>query len=144
MQRYVGGETFHLTYGDGVGDVDLARLAAHHRRNGLKATVTAVRPPGRFGALEMDGERVAGFFEKPAGDGGRVNGGFFMLEPGIFDYLRDDATIWEHEPLQGLARDGQLTAYEHDGFWQPMDTLRDRSTLEDLWNRGEAPWKLWK
>lgn len=144
VQRYIGDSTFCFTYGDGVADVDLKALLAHHRSQGLAATVTAVRPPGRFGALEIAGERVAGFNEKPAGDGGRINGGFFVLEPRVFDYLEGDATVWEHEPLERLAREGQLAAYCHEGFWQPMDTLRDKSVLEELWARGEAPWKVWK
>src|SRR5204862_418247 len=122
VQRYVGAERFCFTYGDGVADIDLKALVRHHEKARTLATVTAVAPPGRFGALEVEGERVRGFVEKPAGDGGRINGGFFVCEPGVFDYIEGDATIWEHAPLEGLASEGQLSAYAHHGFWQPMDT----------------------
>ena len=141
VERYVSDAPFHFTYGDGVADVDIPRLLDCHRRSGRIATVTAVRPPGRFGALSMEEDRVNGFAEKPLGDGGWINGGFFVLEPGVFRYLHGDADIWEHEPLDGLARDGQLGAYKHEGFWQPMDTLRDKNQLEQMWASGTAPWK---
>ncbi len=144
VERYVSDDSFCFTYGDGVSSVDIGKLIAFHKEGGRVATVTAVRPPGRFGALELDGERVTGFIEKPAGDGGFINGGFFVLEPSVFRYLKGDSDIWEHAPLEGLARDGQLDAYHHDGFWQPMDTLRDRTVLEELWSSGKAPWKSWK
>jgi len=136
-------EIFFLTYGDGVGDVDIAGAVAFHRTHGRQATVTAVTPPGRFGALELHGTRVAAFTEKPAGDGGMINGGFFVLSPAVLDRIEGDATLWEQEPLKGLARDGELMAWEHRGFWQPMDTLRDRDHLQALWDSGKAPWKLW-
>ena len=144
VERYVSDAPFCFTYGDGVADVDVTRLAEFHRRSGRLATVTAVRPPGRFGALSMDGDRVTGFAEKPVGDGGWINGGFFVLEPGVFRYLQGDADIWEYEPLEGLARDGELGAYKHQGFWQPMDTLREKNMLEEMWASGKAPWKTWK
>jgi glucose-1-phosphate cytidylyltransferase len=142
---YVANGRFMMTYGDGVADVDLAALLAFHEAQGKLATVTAVQPPGRFGALELDDNRtrVRAFVEKPEGDGGWLNGGYFVLEPDALDYIDGDATLWEKEPLERLARDGQLAAYLHHGFWQPMDTLRDKRTLEDLWERGAAPWKRW-
>jgi glucose-1-phosphate cytidylyltransferase len=143
VQRYVGGEAFCFTYGDGVADIDIRKLVDHHERNKHIATVTAVRPPGRFGALDLSKAQVIGFKEKPAGDGGWINGGFFVLNPEVFQYLQGDADVWEREPLEKLAADGQLDAYFHEGFWQPMDTLRDKNLLEDLWQRGNAPWKLW-
>lgn len=136
-------EPFCMTYGDGVSDVDLTALIAFHKERGLEATVTAVRPPGRYGATVIEGERVVRFDEKPAGDGGRINGGFFVLEPSVLQRIAADDTSWELEPLTGLASEGQLAAFLHDGFWQPMDTLRDRTQLEALWSRGEAPWKSW-
>jgi glucose-1-phosphate cytidylyltransferase len=136
-------DAFCLTYGDGLGDVDIRASIVFHRSHGRAATVTAVVPPGRFGALDMDGARVTAFKEKPAGDGGRINGGFFVLSPSVLDRIAGDATLWENEPLRGLAQDGQLMAYPHEGFWQPMDTLRDRDTLQALWDQGKAPWKLW-
>lgn len=136
-------EAFCLTYGDGVGNVDIASAIAFHRAHGRAATVTAVIPPGRFGALERSGDSVTAFTEKPAGDGGMINGGFFVLNPSVIDRIADEATVWEQEPLKGLARDGQLMAWEHHGFWQPMDTLRDRDHLQSLWDGGRAPWKLW-
>ncbi len=140
---HVRDEPFCFTYGDGVADIDIRALIEHHDRQGVLATVTAVQPPGRFGALELDGERVRGFSEKPHGDGGWINGGFFVLSPGVERYLGDDATVWEREPMEGLARDGQLSHYRHDGFWQPMDTLRELRQLQALWDSGNAPWKLW-
>jgi glucose-1-phosphate cytidylyltransferase len=143
VQRYVEDAPFCFTYGDGLADVDVGRLVEFHRRGGRLATVTAVRPPGRFGALSMDGASVSGFAEKPLGDGGWINGGFFVLEPGVFRYLHGDEDVWEHAPLEGLARDGQLDAYRHEGFWQPMDTLREKNLLEELWHKGDAPWKSW-
>jgi glucose-1-phosphate cytidylyltransferase len=136
-------EAFCMTYGDGVGDVDITALLAFHRAHGKQATVTAVVPPGRFGALQREGNRVAAFTEKPAGDGGTINGGFFVLSPRVLARIAGDATVWENEPLTGLARDGELCAYDHRGFWQPMDTLRDREQLERLWAEGRAPWRVW-
>jgi len=136
-------EAFCLTYGDGVSDVDIGKLIEFHRKRGLKATVTAVPPPQRFGQLSLDDLKVTTFAEKPTGDGTWINGGFFVLSPKIGEYLDGDSTIWEREPLERLAGEGQLDAYRHTGFWQPMDTLREKNLLEDLWNRGEAPWKLW-
>jgi glucose-1-phosphate cytidylyltransferase len=138
--HYIEDGEFCFTYGDGVGDVDIGALVDFHRSQGTLATVTAVQPPGRFGALEIAGRRVTGFAEKPHGDGGWINGGFFVLSPEVGRYLAGDATIWEHEPLEGLARDGQLAVYEHTGFWQPMDTQRDMRQLQELWNSGRAPW----
>jgi glucose-1-phosphate cytidylyltransferase len=141
---YVGEEDFCFTYGDGVSDLDVAALIAFHRRQGALATVTAVQPPGRFGALDMDGERVSHFEEKPRGDGAWMNGGFFVLSPRIGRYLDGDETVWEQEPMRALARDGQLASYRHGGFWQAMDTLRDRNHLEELWSTGQAPWRAWE
>ena len=143
VAEHLDDETFCMTYGDGVADIDVAALVAHHRSAGRNATVTAVRPPGRFGALDLVGDQVHGFVEKPLGDGSWINGGFFVLEPQVLDRIDGDATVWEREPLQDLARDGQLNAYRHTGFWQPMDTLRDKRELEDLWESGQAKWKLW-
>ncbi len=143
VAEHLDDETFCLTYGDGVADIKIQDVVAHHRRHGRAATVTAVRPPGRFGALDLAGEKVKGFIEKPQGDGSWINGGFFVLEPSVIDRIADDSTVWESEPLAGLARDGQLSAYMHNGFWQPMDTLRDKRHLEELWQSGKAEWKLW-
>ncbi len=145
VSSYVAGERFMMTYGDGVADIDLAALLAFHEAHGKLATVTAVQPPGRFGALELDasGTTVRAFVEKPEGDGGWMNGGFFVLEPATLDYIEGDGTLWEKDPLERLARDGELAAYRHHGFWQPMDTLRDKRTLEELWDGGAAPWKRW-
>jgi glucose-1-phosphate cytidylyltransferase len=143
VQRYVGNETFCMTYGDGLSNVDItATIRQHHAENRL-ATVTAVAPPGRFGALNFQEKRVTGFLEKPPGDGARINGGFFVLSPGVFAYITGDHTAWEAEPLERLAADGQLSAYMHGGFWQPMDHLRDKLALEELWSSGAAPWKIW-
>jgi len=138
-----GEEAFCFTYGDGVANIDIAAELAFHKAHGRLATVAAVQPPGRYGALEMDGEVVRGFIEKPRGDGGRINGGFFVLSPKVLDYIDGDQTPWESTPLERLATEGQLMAFEHDGFWQPMDTLRDKIHLEDLWSTGRAPWKVW-
>lgn len=145
IQQYVGNETFMLTYGDGVADVDILNLVECHKAHGKIATVTSVQPLGRFGALELaDENSVLGFQEKPQGDGGWINGGFFVLEPEVFNYIDGDQTIFERDPLENLAKAGQLVAYKHYGFWQPMDTMRDREGLEKLWQLSEAPWKLWK
>ena len=143
VREHVGEETFCFTYGDGVADIDLQSLIDFHRAHGKHATVTAIQPPGRYGALDMDASVVRSFQEKPAGDGAWINGGFFVLEPTVFDYIEGDHMSWESQPLQQLASEGQLMAYQHGGFWQAMDTLRDKNHLEDLWN-GSPPWKLWK
>jgi glucose-1-phosphate cytidylyltransferase len=136
-------EAFCFTYGDGVADVDIGALLAFHSAHGRLATVTAVQPPGRYGALELAGSQVGGFKEKPDGDGGWINGGFFVLSPRCLDYIAGDRTSWEAEPLGRLAREGELQAYRHEGFWQPMDTLREKNLLEELWLSGRAPWKKW-
>ncbi|MBP9526900.1 MAG: glucose-1-phosphate cytidylyltransferase [Laribacter sp.] len=136
-------EAFCFTYGDGVADVDIAASIAFHQAHGKLATVTAVLPPGRFGALDREGDSVRGFIEKPRGDGGWINGGFFVLSPKVIDYIAADSTSWELEPMARLAAENQLHAFEHNGFWQPMDTLREKNLLEDLWASGEAPWKQW-
>lgn len=136
-------EDFCFTYGDGVADVDISAAIAFHRSHKKLATVTAVQPPGRYGALAIVGDKVQGFTEKPRGDGGLINGGFFILSPGCLDRITDDSTSWELGPLTGLAADGELMAFEHNGFWQPMDTLREKNMLEDLWQTGKAPWKVW-
>ena len=144
VQPYVGDETFCFTYGDGVANVDIGALIAFHQQQNRLATLTAVQPPGRYGALQLASEGcVHGFQEKPEGDGGWINGGFFVLEPKVFDLIEGDHTTWEQEPLRALAKDGQLSAYHHKGFWQPMDTLRDKVHLEELWASGKAPWKRW-
>ena len=143
VARYLGDEDFCFTYGDGVGDVNIRELVAFHKEQKAKATLTAVQPPGRFGALNLDGRLVTSFQEKPKGDGGWINGGFFVLSPSVIDYIRDDATVWEREPMEGLARDRKLSAYFHRGFWQPMDTLREKQQLEAAWATGKAPWKVW-
>jgi glucose-1-phosphate cytidylyltransferase len=144
VAKYVQDEdAFCFTYGDGVADVDIAAEIAFHRAHGKLATVTAVQPPGRYGALQMAGSEVTGFSEKPRGDGGLINGGFFVLSPRCLDRIAGDSTSWEAEPLTGLARDGELMAFAHTGFWQPMDTLREKNLLEDLWQSGRAPWKRW-
>jgi len=142
---YLGDEPFCLTYGDGVGDIPVGALIAHHRASGAAATMTAVQPPGRFGAFTLgeDQQRIASFKEKPQGDGAYINGGFFVCEPEVFGYIAGDATVWEGEPLEQLASAGKLAAYRHHGFWQPMDTLRDKNYLEELWQSGSAPWKVW-
>ncbi len=140
---YLGDEDFCFTYGDGVSDLDIGALIAFHREQGALATVTAVQPPGRFGAMDIDGTRVHSFEEKPRGDGSWMNGGFFVLSPGVERYLGGDGTVWEQEPLRDLARDGQLACFRHEGFWHAMDTLRERSQLEQLWSEGRAPWRTW-
>ena len=144
VREYLDEGSFCFTYGDGLADVDITALVAHHNNHGRLATVTAVQPPGRYGALNIGVDSsVQGFQEKPQGDGGWINGGFFVLEPDVIDCIDNDNSIWEQEPLRKLAAEGQLTAYNHHGFWQPMDTLRDRVQLENLWASGQAPWKLW-
>lgn len=142
IRSYIDG-TFCLTYGDGVADVDVTALLTHHRAQGTLATVTAIQPAGRFGALEIEGERVQRFLEKPRGDGRWISGGFFVCEPGVFDHVAGDDTTWEREPLEALSRLGQLSAYRHSGFWAAMDTLRDKTYLEELWASGTAPWRVW-
>ena len=144
VMRYVGDEEFLLTYGDGVADIDIGALVDFHHAQGGLATVTAVQPPGRFGALDLEGERIRGFSEKPTGDGGWINGGFFVLSPRVADYIEGDRTVWEREPLEGLASEGQLSSYKHQGFWHAMDTVRDRNQLEELWASGSPPWKTWR
>jgi glucose-1-phosphate cytidylyltransferase len=136
-------EPFCFTYGDGVSDVDVGKSIAYHASHGCLATVTAVVPPGRFGSLTMNDQHVMGFREKPPGDGVRVNGGFFVLSPRVLEYIDDDHTVFEREPIERIASEGQLVAFNHDGFWQPMDHLRDKNHLEELWNSGKAPWKTW-
>ena len=135
-------EMFCFTYGDGVADVDITGLVSFHRHHGLDATVTAVRPPGRFGSLGVEGNRATGFFEKPAGDGGWISAGFFVLSPGCIDRVSDDMTVWEQQPMAGLAADGQLGVFFHEGIWQPVDTLREKQQLIAMWERGELPWKI--
>ena len=142
VREFVGDETFCFTYGDGVSDVNIAELVKFHKASGKHATVTAIQPPGRYGALAIEQGAVHHFQEKPAGDGAWINGGYFVLEPAVFDIIENDATIWEQYPLQQLARDGQLAAYQHHGFWQAMDTLREKNLLEELW-RTTPPWKVW-
>lgn len=144
IKEYVGNETFMMTYGDGVADVNIREAIEFHKAQGKIATITAVQPSGRFGALNIGkANEVKNFIEKPIGDGGWVNGGFFILEPEIFDYIEDDFTVFEKSPLESLAKSKQIAAFKHDGFWKPMDTLRDKDELERLWDAGEAPWKIW-
>jgi glucose-1-phosphate cytidylyltransferase len=143
VRKYIGNGSFCLTYGDGVAALDIGAVIEFHRKHGKKATITAVTPPGRFGMLDMSGQGVRGFAEKVDTQNSRVNGGFFVLEPAVIDYIPGDDTAWERAPLETLAREGELMAYTHDGFWQPMDTLRDRHHLEELWNSGKAPWASW-
>lgn len=144
IQDYLNSnEDFCFTYGDGVGDIDINKLIDFHKNQKTLATVTATQPPGRFGSLNLDGFQVKGFQEKPQGDGGWINGGFFVLSPKVLDLISGDETHWERGPMESLARDGKLSAYRHDGFWQPMDTLRDKQNLEELWSTGKAPWKIW-
>lgn len=144
IRQHIGNETFCLTYGDGVSDLKIEELVAFHREQNVLATLTAVQPPGRFGAFTLDETqpRIAHFREKPQGDGAWINGGFFVLEPGIFDYIDGDASVWEQEPMKNLAQHGQLAAYKHPGYWQNMDTLRDKNLLEDVWRSGKAPWMM--
>jgi len=143
VSSYVEDDDFCMTYGDGVGDIDIGRLIDFHRGHGKLATVTATQPPGRFGVVDIEGDRVTQLREKPLGDGGWINGGFFVLSPKVMDLIGGDETPWETGPLQNLATRGDLMAYRHTGFWQPMDTLRERNYLEDLWSAGKAPWKVW-
>ncbi|MCK6595740.1 MAG: glucose-1-phosphate cytidylyltransferase [Bacteriovoracaceae bacterium] len=137
------GETFCLTYGDGVGDIDIKSLLKFHKGHGKDATLTATQPPGRFGSLVLNENQITNFIEKPQGDGSWINGGFFVLNSNVFKYIENDLTIWEKDPLENLAKDGQLMAFKHHGFWQPMDTLRDKNYLEELWNKNKAPWRTW-
>ena len=143
VQSYIDNETFCFTYGDGLTDLDIGATIKFHRAHGKKATVTAIQPPGRYGSLHLNGTSVLNFQEKPAGDGAWINAGFFVLEPSIFQHLQDDQTSWETQPLQDLAQEDQLRAYQHKGFWQAMDTLRDKTQLEELW-WGNPPWKVWR
>ncbi len=145
VKDYVGGEKFCLTYGDGVSNVDIRKQIDFHKEQKALATLTAVQPAGRFGAFELahDQNKIQTFKEKPQGDGAFVNGGFFVLEPDVMDYIEGDTTVWEKEPLENIAKEGKLSAFKHSGFWQPMDTLRDRHVLEDLWQSRKAPWKVW-
>ncbi len=145
VRDYIGDETFCFTYGDGVTSVNIKDLIAFHKSQGVLATLTAVQPPGRFGAFQLrhHENKVTSFKEKPDGDGAWVNSGYFVLEPGVMDYIDEDLTTWEKEPMERLAHDGKLAAFRHDGFWQPMDSLRDKHVLEDLWQDGNAPWKIW-
>jgi glucose-1-phosphate cytidylyltransferase len=144
VARYLNSEEpFCFTYGDGVGNIDITQLINFHKQNGLKATLTGTLPPGRFGALDLQGHHVRSFKEKPKGDGALINGGFFVLEPSVLEHIEDDRTVWEQGPLENLAKEGQLGAFQHAGFWQPMDTLRDKVMLEELWQSGNAPWKVW-
>ena len=143
--KYIGNETFCFTYGDGVSDINIKHIIDFHKSHKTLATLTAVQPPGRFGVLSIkeDHPDIQGFHEKPRGDGAWINAGFFVLEPAVLNYISDDMTVWEKDPMENLARDGQLIAYKLDGFWHPMDTLRDKNYLEDMWKSGKAPWKVW-
>lgn len=143
VSNYLDGETFCFTYGDGLADIDITAQLAFHRMSGGLATMCAVQPPGRFGAIDIEDNRITRFEEKPSGDGSWINGGFFILEHGVLEYIQGDSTVWERDPLEALARDSQISAYTHEGFWQPMDTLRDKIKLEELWQSGQAPWKVW-
>ena len=145
VKEYIGNETFCLTYGDGLTDINIKDLINFHRNQKTIATLTAVQSPGRFGAFRLDRnqQKISAFQEKPKGDGAWINGGFFVLEPSVLDYIAGDATVWEREPLENLSNDGQLAAYRHHGFWQPMDTLRDKMVLEELWQSGKPPWRVW-
>lgn len=143
VAKYIGNEDFCFTYGDGVSDINIRESIEFHKSHGKMATITAVQPPGRYGALKMDGTKVESFLEKPKGDGGYINGGFFVLNSKVIEYIKEDATIWEKEPMEKIAEQGQMQAFVHQGFWQPMDTLRDKNHLEELWSSGKAPWKVW-
>ena len=143
IKEYLDDETFCFTYGDGISDIQIDQLVRFHNDNKTIATVTAVQPSARFGALNIRENKVISFKEKPPGDGNWINGGYFVLEPSVFDYLGDNSTVWEEEPVENLTRDGQLSTYKHSGFWQPLDTLRDKNKLEELWSKGNAPWKIW-
>lgn len=144
VRDYIGEDTFCFTYGDGVGDVNIFKAIECHRQAGRKATLTAVQPPGRYGALGIEDGRISQFQEKPDEDGAWINGGFFVLEPSVIDYISSDSMPWERDPLENLAKDKELTVYKHCGFWRPMDTLRDRNQLEEMWDSGQAPWRVWK
>jgi glucose-1-phosphate cytidylyltransferase len=143
-EHLINEEAFCFTYGDGLSDVDITELINFHRKQKTKATLTAAAPPGRFGVLDIESNKVESFREKPQGDGALINGGFFVLSPDVIDYIVDDETIWERDPLERLAKEGELAAFPHDGFWQPMDTLRDKNYLEELWELNKAPWKVWR
>lgn len=143
VASYIDDETFCFTYGDGVSDINISKLIAYHKASGRQATVTAIQPPGRYGALHIENGAVHNFQEKPAGDGAWINGGFFVLEPGVLENIDGDNSVWEQQPLQQLALKGQLSAFQHEGFWQAMDTLREKNHLEELWSSGQAPWKSW-
>ena len=143
IKEYVGGETFCMTYGDGVSDVNITEEIKFHKENKNRATLLAVQPPGRWGHMKLEGDKIEKFEEKTQGDGGWINGGFFVLEPDVFELIEGDATVWEREPLEALAKNGELSAWFHRGFWRPMDTLRDKMALEKMWQEGSAPWKVW-
>jgi glucose-1-phosphate cytidylyltransferase len=145
IEKYIRhDDAFCLTYGDGVGDINISNLIEHHMKQKTLATITSVLPPGRFGSLDVNNGKVATFKEKPKGDGSRINGGFFVLSPKVIDLMQDDNTIWEQEPMEILAKQGEMSVFDHDGFWQPMDTLRDKNYLEELWASDNAPWKIWQ
>jgi len=143
VSQYVDGETFCFTYGDGVGNVDITALIDYHREQGTQATITGVQPPERYGTMQIEGRKVTDFREKPMNSGRWINGGFFVLEPSVFGRIAGNDTTWEREPLESLVREGELSVYKHKGFWRPMDTLRDKMQLEELWARNQAPWKSW-
>ena len=143
VQKYVENETFCFTYGDGLSDISVKNLIDHHNKQKTLSTVTAVQPPGRFGALNIEKNMIISFEEKPSGDGSWINGGYFVLEPGIFDYVENDQTVWERQPLETLAKDSQLSVYRHNGYWNAVDTLRDKNRMQDLWDNKQAPWKIW-
>ena len=143
VQEYVENETFCFTYGDGLSDISVKNLIDHHNKQKTLSTVTAVQPPGRFGALNIEKNKIISFEEKPSGDGSWINGGYFVLEPGIFDYVENDQTVWERQPLETLAKDSQLSVHKHKGYWNAVDTLRDKNWMQDLWNSKQAPWKVW-